>query len=76
MIESRGEFYISMLVDADLAGYKSVRRIQTGVLIIINKATIHWYSKIQTNFESSTFGAWLCAMKAGVEMFESLRYKL
>ena len=65
-----------MLVDADLLGDKSTRHSQQGVLIFINKAPIHWYSKIQATVESSTFEAELCAMKAGVEMVESLRYKL
>ena len=31
---------------------------------------------MQANFEASTFGAELCAMKVGVEMVEAIRYKL
>ena len=37
---------------------------------------IHWYSKKQPTVEASTFGAEFCAMKVGVELIESLRYKL
>ena len=45
--ESRGnKVYISMFVDAELTGDKSTRRIQTGVLIFINKSPIHWYIKM------------------------------
>ena len=66
----------SVLVDANLAGDSKSRRSQTGVLIFINKAPIHWYSKRQPSVEASTFGAEFCAMKVGVEMTEALRYKL
>ena len=37
------EVSISMFVDAYLAGYKSTKCIQIGVLIVINKDPIHWY---------------------------------
>ena len=44
--ESRGhKASVSVFVYADLVGYKSTRRIHTGVLIFINKAPIYWYSK-------------------------------
>ena len=77
MPTSRGhKFSISMFVDADLAGDKSTRRSKTGVLIFINDALIHWYSKRQATFEASTFGAELCAMKAVVDMIETLSYNL
>ena len=73
MPESRGHgVSISMFVDADLAGDKSTRRIQTGVLIFINKVPIHWYIKRQTTVEASTFESDVCAMKVGVEMAEDL----
>ena len=65
-----------MFVDANLAGDKSTRSSQKGVLIFINKAPIHWYIKIQATVEASNFGAELCAIKAGVKMVKSLCYKL
>ena len=44
MPTSRGhKVSIYMFVDDDLAGDKSTRRIQTGVLIFINDDLIHWY---------------------------------
>ena len=77
MPEERGlEVSISVFVDANHAGDKSDRKSQTGILIFINKAPIHWYSKKQNTVESSTFGAEFCAMRTAVEMVEALRYKL
>ena len=52
------------------------RKIQTGDLIFINKAPIHWYSKSQTTVEASKFGAKFCAMNTALEMIEALKYKL
>ena len=77
MPEARGLLVsISVFVDADLAGDKSNRRSQTGVLIFINRAPIHWLSKKQPSVETSTFGSEFRAMKISVEMVEALRYKL
>ena len=63
-------------VDADLAGNSVHRRSQTGILIFFNRAPIIWYSKIQNNFEVSTFGSEIIAMKDDIELIEALRYKL
>ena len=77
MPEPRGlEVTISCFVDANHAGNVKDRRSQTGILIFVNKAPIHWYSKRQATVESSTFGAEFCAMRVGADMIESLRYKL
>ena len=77
MTEARGqEVSISMFVYADRVGENSTRYRQTGVLIFINKSTIHWYSKIHTTVEAITFGAEFCATKAGVDVVEALRYKI
>ena len=70
------EVSISMFVDAYLAGYKSTKCIQIGVLIVINKDPIHWYINSQADIESSTFGANVFGMKTGVDMVQSLFYKL
>ena len=44
--EARGNAVItSAFVDADLAGDKKNRRSMTGILMFINRAPIHWYSK-------------------------------
>lgn len=77
MPEARGlDVIITAFVDANHAGDKSDRKSQTGVLIFVNKAPIHWYSKKQNTVEASTFGAEFCAMKTALEMIEGLRYKL
>jgi hypothetical protein len=77
MPEPRGlDISMSCFVDANHAGNVKNRRSQTGVLIFINKAPIHWYSKRQATVESSTFGAEFCAMRIAADMIESLRYKL
>ena len=77
MPEARGlPVEITVFVDADHGGDKNNRRSQTGVLIFLNKAPIHWLSKRQPSVKTSTFGAKFCAMKMAVEMTEALRYKL
>ena len=77
MPEPRGlEVVISCFVDANHAGDTKTRKSQTGILIFVNKAPIHWYSKKQATVESSTFGAEFCAMRIAADQIESLRYKL
>jgi hypothetical protein len=77
MPEARGlHISLAVFVDANHAGDKVDRRSQTGVLIFINKAPIHWYSKKQNTVEASTFGAEFYAMRTALEMIEALRYKL
>ena len=77
MPEAReNEVFIYMFVDTDLAGDRSTRWIQTGLLIFINNYTIHWYSKRQANIEASTFRSEFCAIKADVYMIEDLNYKI
>ena len=72
----RHEVSIHIFVDAYLAWDKSARRSNTGLLIFINKAPIHWYNKRQTTVEASNFREEFCAIQAGFEIFEALRYKL
>jgi hypothetical protein len=77
MPEARGHsVIITCFVDANHAGNVIDRKSQTGILIFLNKAPIHWYSKRQATVETSTFGAEFCAMRIATEMIESLRYKL
>ena len=63
-------------VDSDHAGDKVTRRLQTGILIFLNRTPIILYSKRQNTVETSTFGSEFIAMKTVVEQIESLRYKL
>jgi hypothetical protein len=59
-------------VDADHAGNRVKRRLQTGILLFVNQLLIVWYSKRQNTVETSTF----VAMKIAVEFIEALQYKL
>ena len=69
MPEPRGrDATITCFVDANHAGDMANRRSQTGVLIFMNQAPIHWYSKQQTTVETSTFGSEFCAMKRVIVM--------
>ena len=63
-------------VDSDHAGDKVTRRLQTGILIFVNRAPILWYSKRQNTEETSAFESELITMKTAVEKVESLQYKL
>ena len=60
---------IYIFIDYDFAGDNYTRRRQTGVLKFINKDPIHWYRKINSIVEASTFEEELFLMQAGVEMF-------
>ena len=58
MPELRGkQVNINCFVDSDHAGNRVTLRSHTGIMIFINMAPIHWYSKKQNTIESSTFGA-------------------
>jgi hypothetical protein len=50
--------------------------IRTGFVIYLNMAPIVWFSKHQSNVESSVFGAEFVAMKNGIETCRGIRYKL
>ena len=77
MPEARGHgVVVTCFVDANHGGNLKDWKSQTGVIIFINKAPIHCYSKSQTTAEASAFGVQFCAMGTAVEMIEALRYKL
>jgi hypothetical protein len=63
-------------VDADLAANTVTRRSQMGIMFFVNRAPIIWLSKRTNTVESSTFGSEIMAMRAAVDLIESLRYKL
>ena len=77
MPEARGhDIIVTCFVDANHASNLKDRKSQTGILIFLNRAPVHWYSKTQPSVEASTFGAEFYALKTAVEMIEALRYKL
>ena len=67
---------INCFVDADHAGDKITRRLQTGIILFGNSAPLIWYSKRQNTIESSTFGAEFVALRIATEMITSFCYKL
>jgi hypothetical protein len=77
MPEPRGSgFIIRAKVDADHASDTVTRRSRTGMLVYLNNALVHWWSKKQTSCESSSFGSEFIAMKQCCEYLRGLRYKL
>jgi hypothetical protein len=70
------EVDLRLFVDSDHAGEQLTRRSRTGYVVYLNMAPIVWFSKHQTNVESSVFGAEFVAMKNGIETCRGLRYKL
>ena len=63
-------------VDANHAGDLITRRLQTGILIYVNRALIIWYSKCQNSVETSMFGLEFTALKTGIEMIKGLCFEL
>ena len=64
MPEAGGKDVImTCFVDAGHAHNQKDRRSRTGILIFVNKAPIHWYSKRENTVETITFGAEFCAIK-------------
>ena len=75
--EALGEsVQLSMFVDADHAGNKVTRRSHTGIIIYVNSAPIVWYSKRQNTVELSIFGLEIVSLRIGIELLESLIYKI
>ena len=67
---------MTCFVNADHASCHVMQWLHMGILILLNKAPIIWYSKRQNTVETSTFGSEFIAMKTAVEMIEGLSYKL
>ena len=56
-------FVVISRVDADHAGDTVTRRSSKGYIIYVNIAPVYCMSKKQTNFESSSFGNKMVAIK-------------
>ena len=69
-------FIMRAKVDADHTTDTMTRRSRTGVLVFLNSALVHWWSKKQMSVESSSFGSEFIAMKQCSEYLQGLRYKL
>ena len=77
MPKPRGKYVtITCFVDADHASNRLTRRSHTGIIILVNKAPVVWYSKRQNTVESSSFGSEFIAMRIAIDLIQALRYKL
>ena len=63
---------MTCFVDADHAGCHETRRSHTGIMILLQKLPIVWYSKRQNSVEGSLFGSEFVATKTAVEQLEAL----
>ena len=67
---------LNMFVDTSHASDVITHRSCTGIIIFLNGAPIHWYSKHQLTIETSTFGLEFVALKIGTKLLEGIQYKL
>lgn len=77
MPEPRGKsVVVSCFVDASHANCMMTRRSHTGIIFMVNKAPIMWYSRRQDTVEAATMGSEAIAMRIAMDMNDGLRYKL
>ena len=69
-------FIIREYVDSDNAGNLVTRRSRTAFVVLLNGATIYWYSKKQMGIKTSSFGSEFIVMKQCCEYLRGLRIKL
>ena len=67
---------ITTFVDADHAHDTETRRSVTGILHLLNKTPIDWYSKRQNTVETSTYGSEFVAARLATEQIMDMRYCL
>ena len=70
------EIRITAFADANLMHDKVTGRSCTGILTLLNKTPIDWYSKRQATVESATYGSEFVAARIAVEQLMDLRYTL
>jgi hypothetical protein len=77
MPESRGKpVLITAFVDANLYHNKVTGRAVTGILMLLNKTPIDWYTKKQNTVESSTYGSEFVASRICTDKIVEFRYML
>ena len=70
------ELAVTMFVDSDHAHDKVTRRSITGLIVLVGRTPVFYYSKRQGAVETSTYSAEFMAMRHAVEEVASLRYML
>ena len=61
-------------VDANLLHDYVTGRSCTGIIHLYNKTVIDWFSKLQNNVETATYGSEFTAMRSAVDQIHDLRY--
>lgn len=67
---------MTLCVDADHAHDKMMRRLVTGVIMLINNMPIKWMSKRQKTVKTSTYGSKLVAARIAVDLVIEYRHTL
>ena len=67
---------ITTFVDANLLHDKVTGRSATGIIHLVNKTPIDWYSKRQNTVETATYGSEFVAARIAVDQIVDLRYSL
>jgi hypothetical protein len=70
------EIALTAFVDSDHAHDKVTRRSITGIIILLGRTPVFYFSKRQGAVETSTYSAEFMAMKTAVEEIMALRYML
>ena len=75
--EPRGpSILVTEYIDANLYHDEVTGRSCTGILAMLNKTPIDWYSKRQATVESATYGSEFLAGRIGIEQLIDIRYTL
>ena len=65
---------MSTYVDANLLHDYITGRSCTGIIHLFNKTVIGWFSKLQNNLETDTYGSEFTALRMAVDQVHDLRY--
>ena len=67
---------ITMFADANPYHDKVTGRLVTGLIMMLNKTPIYWFSKKQTSVESATYGSEFVAARIGTDKIVEMQYML
>lgn len=67
------EVIFTMYADANLYHDKVTGRSVTGLILMLNKTPIDWFSKKQLSVESTTYGSEFVAVRVGTVMIVEMR---
>ena len=67
---------LTMYADANLYHDKVTGRSVTGLILMLNKTPIDWFSKKQLSVESATYGLEFVAARIGTDKIVEMRYML